>query len=291
MKKFKKVYIEITNVCNLSCSFCPGTTRKNRFMSLAEFEIVLKNISHLTDYLYFHIMGELLLHPELEGLLEIAEKYNKKVIITTNGTLISNKQAILLKSKAIYKVVFSLHSFEANNSTISLNNYLENILNFCKKASIETDIITALRLWNYDNDNLKGENKQNDKIIDIINKAFAVENFKLQDILSSRGFKLCERVYLQTAKKFEWPDINKNEITNKVFCYGLRDHFGIQADGTVVPCCLDNNGEIPLGNCFNENIDDILNCERAKNIYNGFSNRTACEDLCKRCDFVTKFSL
>ncbi len=287
MRKFKKIYIEITNICNLSCSFCPKTKRKQEFMSCENFESIIKDIDPLTEYLYFHLMGEPLLHPELDKLLSIAEKYNKKVVITTNGTLINKRRYILLKSKAIYKIVFSLHSFEANSSEISIEEYLSNIISFCKSAN-NTNIITAMRLWNFDKNEIKGENTLNDEILEVISKEFDIEKPNNDKLIGNRGLKLSDRIYLQTAQRFEWPDKNKNIITDKIFCYGLRDHFGIQVDGTVVPCCLDNNGEIPLGNIFKEKINDILESEKAQNIFNGFSNRQACEELCKRCDFVTK---
>ena len=287
MRKFKKIYIEITNICNLSCSFCPKTSRKQEFMSCEKIETIIKDIDPLTEYLYFHLMGEPLLHPELEKLLAIAERYNKRVVITTNGTLISKRQDILLKSKAIYKIVFSLHSFEANSSEISMEEYLSNIISFCKSAD-NTGIITAMRLWNFDKNELKGENSLNDEILEVISKAFDIEKPDTDKLIGNRGLKLADRIYLQTAQRFEWPDKDKDIITDKIFCYGLRDHFGIQVDGTVVPCCLDNNGEIPLGNIFKEKINDILKSEKTQNIFNGFSNRQACEELCKRCDFVTK---
>lgn len=288
MRKFKKIYIEITNICNLSCSFCPKTSRAQKFMTYDELKSIIRQIDPLTEYLYFHLMGEPLLHPELEKMLGIAEKYNKKVVITTNGTLISKRQDILLKSKAIYKVVFSLHSFEANSSEISMQEYLNNIISFCKSANDSTDIITAMRLWNFDKNDLKGENSLNDEILEIISKAFGIDVPDTDKLIGNRGLKLDKRIYLQTAQMFEWPDKDKNIISDRIFCYGLRDHFGIQVDGTVVPCCLDNNGEIPLGNIFNENIEDILDSKKAQNIFNGFSNRHACEELCKRCDFVSK---
>lgn len=287
MRKFKKIYIEITNICNLSCSFCPKTSRNQEFMSREKFESIIKEINPLTEYLYFHLMGEPLLHPELDKLLSIAEKYNKKVVITTNGTLISKRQDVLLKSKAIYKIVFSLHSFEANSSEISIEEYLSNIISFCKSAN-NTNIITAMRLWNFDKNEIKGENTLNDEILEVISKEFDIEKPNNDKLIGNRGLKLSDRIYLQTAQRFEWPDKNKDIITDKIFCYGLRDHFGIQVDGTVVPCCLDNNGEIPLGNIFKEKINSIIESEKAQNIFNGFSNRQACEELCKRCDFVTK---
>lgn len=288
MRKFKKIYIEITNICNLSCSFCPKTSRNKEFMSRGKFESIIKEINPLTEYLYFHLMGEPLLHPELDKLLSIAEKYNKKVVITTNGTLISKRQDILLKSKAIYKIVFSLHSFEANSSEISIEEYLSNIISFCKAANDNTNIITAMRLWNFDKNELKGENTLNDEILEVISKAFDIEKPDADKLIGNRGLKLADTIYLQTAQRFEWPDKNKEVVSDRIFCYGLRDHFGIQVDGTVVPCCLDNNGEIPLGNIFKEKINGIIESEKAQNIFNGFSNRQACEELCKRCDFVTK---
>ena len=141
-------------------------------MTVFEFEDIIKKINHLTEYIYLHIMGEPLLHAQLEELLFIAQRYNKKVIITTNGTLINEKKRILLSSPALYKIVFSIHSFEANSSEKSLENYLNSIINFCKIAGENTNIITALRLWNYDKDNLKGNSLLNADIFNIIEKAF-----------------------------------------------------------------------------------------------------------------------
>ena len=290
MKRFKKIYLEITNVCNLSCSFCPKTKRKAGFITPSDFEERVKSIDHLTDYLYFHLMGEPLLHPQLNELLSIAEKYNKKVIITTNGTLIDEKKSILLISKALYKVVFSVHSFEANESSLMLDEYLKSIINFCKEASRNTKIISALRLWNLEKGKKNDKNLANDIIFDIIKNEFDIDEIDTTFLFGTRGMKLSEKIYLQTAERFEWPDMDKDIISDRAFCYGLRDHFAVQVDGSVVPCCLDNDGQIYLGNIKEQSFDDILMNDRARRIYDGFSGRTACEDLCRRCEFVTRFS-
>lgn len=289
MKRFKKAYIEITNVCNLSCSFCAKTHRTPQFMSAENFEKIVKQVSPLTDYLYFHLMGEPLLHDNLEELLGIANAYNKKVIITTNGTLISQKSEILLNSKAVYKVVISLHSFEANDFESAISDYLRNVIDFSKRASENTKIITALRLWNLDSGDLKGENLLNEQIFSTLQKEFNLAEKITAESFKERDLKLCDRVFLQTANRFEWPDMQKKIVGEKAFCYGLRDHFGVQVDGTVVPCCLDHDGDIPLGNCLEKPLDEILNSSRAMAIYNGFSEKNAVEELCKRCKFVTKF--
>lgn len=277
MKRFAKVYVEISNICNLSCSFCPGTTRKPKRMNTQEFEIVLNKIKPYTDYIYFHLLGEPLCHPDLEKFLQIADKMNFKVIITTNGTLLNKNKDILMNSKSHYKTVISLHSFEANDNKISFNDYLENCFEYAKSA--ENKKIVVLRLWNNG-----GKDSLNDEILS------KLENYFPKPWIEERnGTRIGEKIYIQYGDKFDWPSLENENIEEKIFCYGLRDQIGILADGTVVPCCLDNNGEINLGNIFEDNLEEIINSPKAQNIYNGFSNRTACEELCKRCSFVRKF--
>lgn len=277
MKRFAKVYIEISNMCNLKCSFCPGTTRESRRMSLEEFQIVLNKIKDYTDYIYFHLLGEPLCHPQLNEFLSLAEEKNFKVIITTNGTLLNKSKDVLLKSNSHYKTVISLHSFEANDNKNSFENYLKDCFQYAKMA--ENKKIVVLRLWNNG-----GKSTLNDEIL------AKLENcFPKPWVEERNGIRIGQKIYIQYGDKFDWPTLESDNINENIFCYGLRDQIGILADGTVVPCCLDNNGEINLGNIFNMNLDEIINSEKAKNIYNGFSNRAACEELCKRCSFVRKF--
>lgn len=277
MKRFAKVYIEISNICNLNCSFCPGTTRKPKRMSIDEFKIVLEKIKDYTDYIYFHLLGEPLCHPNLQEFLSISDQMGFNVIITTNGTLLSKSSDILLNSHSHYKTVVSLHSFEANDSKISFEEYLKNCFEYAKSA--ENKKIIVLRLWNNG-----GEDSLNAKILNVLEKYFPKPWNEERN-----GTRIGEKIYIQYGDKFDWPTLENNDTNDNVFCYGLRDQIGILADGTVVPCCLDNNGEIPLGNIFEDDLDKIINSEKAVNIYNGFSNRKACEELCKKCSFVRKF--
>ncbi len=277
MKRFAKVYVEISNICNLSCSFCPGTTRKPKRMDENEFKIVLHKIKDYTDYIYFHLLGEPLCHPELEKFLKIAEDMNFKVIITTNGTLLNRNKDILLNSISHYKTVISLHSFEANDKKNSFENYLNDCFSYAKDA--ENKKIVVLRLWNNG-----GKDSLNNGILEKLENYFP-KPWKVE----RNGTRIGNKIFIQYGDKFDWPTLENNDVNENVFCYGLRDQIGVLADGTVVPCCLDNNGEINLGNIFLQDLETIINSEKAQNIYNGFSNRTACEELCKRCSFVRKF--
>lgn len=288
MKKYKRVYIEITNICNLKCSFCPLNSREKKFISKEQFEHVIREIKPYTEYIYMHLMGEPLLHPQLKELLEIAYNNEIKVNITTNGTLLSKVKDIIMNSKSVRQVNISLHSFEAN-SGVDFDGYVKNVLEFIKEVNENTDIICSMRLWNLDSYKLKGENKLNSNIFEKIKDEFNYEGDLRAIIERERKVKISKNIYLNSAEKFQWPTLSIDVLDNNGFCHGLRDHFGILVDGTVVPCCLDGEGVVKLGNIYSQKLDDILNSERAMSIYNGFSQRKRVEDLCKRCGYSEIF--
>ncbi|MGL5380736.1 radical SAM/SPASM domain-containing protein [Clostridium sp.] len=289
MPRFKKVYIEITNICNLSCNFCPKTGRELGFMNEEKFKRIIKEVKSFTNHIYFHLMGEPLLNKNIERFLEISNENDLKVNITTNATLINKSKDILINSPALRQMNISLHSFEANNSNISFNDYLNNIINFVDEATKKSNIICALRLWNIDTEELKANNSLNTEIIKTLEEKLKIEFDLRNALLEKNRMKLKDNVYLNMAEKFKWPDINIETVEENVFCYGLRDQIGILVDGTVVPCCLDSEGNIPLGNVYKEHLDEILESKKAKDIYDGFSRRCAVEELCKRCGYAKRY--
>ncbi len=274
MKRFRKVYLEISNICNLRCSFCPGTKRPTNAMTEEEFVLLTSKLQPYTDYLYFHLMGEPLCHPRLSQFLSLAGEQGFKVILTTNGTLLSRHQEMLLNSPGLHKINISLHSFEANDRCISMEKYLDNCFSFAQAAQGKK--IVTLRLWNQG-----GADKKNSDILELL-----TQFFPKPWVTESRGVRIGNKIYLEYGDKFDWPDLAREEGTENIFCYGLRDQIGILCDGTVVPCCLDHEGDIPLGNLLVQEMDEILNSPRAQAIYSGFSNRKACEPLCRRCGYA-----
>ena len=287
MKKFKKVYVEITNICNLSCNFCPKTSRKLKFMEKEEFENVVKSIKPYTDHVYLHLMGEPFLNKNIKSFLDICAENELKVNITTNGTLINEIKDILLNAQSLRQINFSLHSFEANDSNIDFNEYLDNIISFVKEANEKTGVICTLRLWNQDL-KYRASNDMNVDILTYLQEQFHVQEDVKETLKVKNSFKLRDRVYISMGQKFMWPSLETEELGERAFCYGLRDQIGVLVDGTVVPCCLDSEGSIPLGNIFEQDLGEIINGERAQAIYNGFSGRKAVEDLCKRCGFINR---
>ncbi len=275
---FKKAYFEITNVCNAACTFCPGNTREPHFVTDEEFDAVLTKLKDRVEYLYFHLMGEPLLHPHVSEFAARAKKCGFKVMITTNGILSREVGIPLVKTGAISKISISLHSHEANSLGISLDEYLSSCFDLAVTAA-ENNTVCALRLWN-----LGVENAQNDAVICALRARFGTEWTEIRS-----GFKIAEYIFLEYGERFDWPDEHEcdREVT---FCHALRNQIGVLSNGTVVPCCLDAEGRINLGNLYESDLDGILSSERAKALYDGFSAHKAVEKLCQSCGYANRFN-
>lgn len=276
---FKKIYIEITNICNLKCKFCPETKRKKQSMTVDDFENIIRKIDSYTNLVCLHVKGEPLMHPHLEDILKVLEKYNLKANITTNGTLIKDKLEIIKNSNAIRQINFSIHSITQNEN---LNK--QYMLDIFQSAEKLENIIVSYRLWNLQN---VKENDINKPIIKAIEEYYKISNLKEQ--LTKREFiQIKEKMFINQDIEFTWPDINKNPIIENGRCLALKEQIAILVDGTVVPCCLDNNGDIPLGNILEETLEEILNKPKSITIKKNFENSVITCKLCKTCGFLER---
>lgn len=273
---YNKVYIEITNKCNMNCSFCHGHKRAPRKMSREEFELVLDKLTDYTKYIYYHLMGEPLTHPDLPEFIKKAGERDYKSIITTNGTLLDKLGDSILES-GVHKVNISLHSFENGNAAEHAK-YVQELAEFAEKAA-KRGVIVVFRLWN------KGyEDEKNRFAIELLKSKL---NGDWRE--NTRGIKIADKMFVEYGERFEWPDRNAEIKGERFFCYGLKDQFGILSDGTVVPCCLDSDGVIALGNIFSGDIKEILGSSRAVAMCDGFKRGVATEDLCRRCGYAQRF--
>lgn len=276
----KRAYIEITNVCNLHCSFCPGTGREKQFMTPELFRLLAGKLRGHVGYLYLHVMGEPLLHPRLEEILSIAADLGFRVCLTTNGTLLEERGKTILAARGVHKISVSLHSAEGNGME-DMAEYLSSVWDFSRRTS-EAGIICALRLWN-----LGGAEARNEEILTFL--AERVGSWPLLLPQPRQGsWKLDERLYLEQAEQFDWPDMAGPE-TGTRFCLGLREQIAVLCDGTAVPCCLDHEGDIPLGSLLEQSLEEILDSPRAQALVRGFSEGRPSEKLCRRCGFATRF--
>ncbi len=281
-----RCYIEITNTCNLNCHFCPKHTRKKRQLSAEEFDLLTDKIRGKVCFLYFHIMGEPLLHPLLPEFISISREKGFKTVLTSNGTLLH--KAMNLLDTLPHKIQLSLHSHESNAKG-ELASYMNEVMTFSTQAA-EKGTCIVLRLWNQG-----GKDRENEEVMEHIEK-FVPKPWKER----SDGYRLANNLYLEFDRKFEWPNfdnhIEENEMVRgnpesgiregkrEVFCKALLKQIGILADGTLVPCCLDHNGDVALGNLLKQSLEEILASPRAQAMIEGFKHHQATEPLCETCE-------
>ena len=273
---YARVYLEITNICNRNCSFCPGTVRPLRRMTMEEFRTAADKIRKVTEYLYFHVMGEPLTHPLLPDFIRYARSIGFKPAVTTNGTLLHLRGGELIDA-GVYKVNISVHSFE-DGAQADYIKYLSDCAEFANRAS-EAGVLTVLRLWNRGCDD--GRNMDTE--------AFFREYLAGEWKEGNRGYRIRNKLHVEFGDRFSWPDTACEDMGDSVFCYGLKDHFGVLCDGTVIPCCLDREGVINLGNIFTDDLEAVLHGDRAVALREGFKNRRATEELCRKCGYARRF--
>lgn len=291
LRTFKKVYIEITSVCNLACSFCPPTARAKGLIKVEQFNKILDEIRPHTKYIYLHVKGEPLLHPRIDQLLDAAHEKGFKVNITTNGTLIKKNREKILGKPALRQINFSLHSFDGHEGSENREKYLGDILDFVRDSK-DYNTIISYRLWNLQKDQLSDiAARRNRETLEILENEYNLDYRIEEKVQPGKGVKIANNIYLNQDHEFKWPSLLEPEDEGKGFCHALRSQAAILVDGTVVPCCLDGEGVINLGNVNEKSFTDIVEGERANNIVDGFSRREAVEELCRKCGYRQKFGM
>lgn len=287
--KFLRTYIEISNICNLQCTFCPEVGRDKKILSVADFRKVLKQVLPHTEQICLHLMGEPLAHPEFPEILKVCEEEGATIHLTTNGTFLSKYGFnTFLKSKAIRQINFSIHSYKDNFPGKDIRPYLYDILQFSKEALTEAPhLYINFRLWNLKHST--EEKNENQDIIDHVSEFFQMPINERIDVGFKKSKNITGRLYFHFDTRFKWPDFQDPENGTQGFCHALSQQIGIHADGTVVPCCLDKEAGIPLGNILTENFEDILYSPRLVAMREGFKKHFLTEELCRKCTYIKRF--
>ncbi len=301
---FQRAYIEISNICNLQCDFCPEVERPAERMSLALFNRVIDESKDLVDEVTFHVMGEPLAHPEFEKFVEICAARAVPIHLTTNGTLLDyglahgHSRADVLLHPIIRQINFSLQSFPANTRQTpdkrdaGFDNYMKRIFSFSRLAfDRRPDLYINYRLWNIGSAEATADG--NRKFLDPIRDEFKFQPPREIDVGTRKSYRILGRLYLHFDSRFEWPNLERPRLQSEGHCHALRTHFSILADGTVVPCCLDKEAGIPLGKIGIDSPDGelmrILSNDRARRLRDGFDRGKLHEELCRRCSFISRF--
>ena len=283
------MHIEITNICNLKCTFCPPKTLPNGIMNLETFDNLNEQLKPYTKELAYHIVGDPLVLTNLNEYLSISLKHELKVNITTTANNINEKHYGTLLNTTIKQINFSINSYNANSHKKSLEEYLTPILDFVKFAQSQNhEYFINFRIWNLDEE--KSAKEFNKKVFDKINEVFS-SNIDIEEVYKQRpkNIRIDRKIFFNFDEYFNWPSLENEIVSSNGFCYGLDSHFGILTSGDVVPCCLDQNACINLGNTNTTQISDILNSNRVKAIQNGFRKNIVVEELCQKCEYRTRF--
>lgn len=276
MKKLKRVYLEITNICNLRCGFCIDHQRSYQFMPLSSIKSALEQIKPVSDYIYLHVQGEPLLYPDLKAVFDLMDEFDMKVHLVTNGSFLKD-HFWLLERKCLRKISFSAHSLDYQNT--SVQEWLSDVFHFMKAASVQHHPYCEIRFWNQNN--LSECSKE---AIEWIK-----ERYDLIETSRKGSWQLMNNCYLHFDNQFQWPQ-NTASVLHTGTCHGGTDMIAVLVDGTVVPCCLDARGIIQLGNLFKQPLDEILALPRYQNLVQGFKNHHITEELCKSCTYRHRFN-
>lgn len=283
--RFLKVYIEITNICGLACSFCPPKIKPNLSMGLEQFSRVLDQVQPYTDEIALHVMGDPIVVSNLNKYLDIVKNKKIKATITTTGYFLDKKDSDMLLHDAIKQVNFSLNSFNKNDLNKSFKEYMKPLIKFAKKkVKINTNSFINFRLWNIDQES--SEDQYNKKVLKYLGEVY---NLDLDIPKNKDTLRLDNKVLIHFDNYFEWPSLQNSYFSNG-YCHGLSKQLAILADGTVVPCCLDGEGMINLGNLFTTSLKEIINSQKVQNIINGFKQKQAVEELCQKCSYKDRFA-
>ncbi len=317
------VYIEITNVCNLHCSFCPcGTGAENKatankgnsvekssipakrtFMDSKLFDACIAGAQEIgATNVYFHVLGEPTLHPGFVHYLKKLEQTPLKLTLTTNGTTIERTGRQILASPAIRQVNFSTHAY-AELPRETAERHLQNVLDFCRIATVERpELYINLRLWNI---GAEEASPWNSYMLDRIRETFGVDVTPGHFCSRHKSFNITGRLYLHEDTRFEWPILDERTSMTQIerrdgekrndekivpgTCRALDTHVAILHDGRVVACCLDHSGQITLGHIGKQTLSEILQTPPARKLREGFAQHELRHPFCQNCSFCKRF--
>jgi len=268
-KEFRKILIEITNICNLRCSFCYGTKRAPGYMDADTFALAAEQAAPLAGIISPHLLGEPLTHPNFRQILKISEEKGLSLNIVTNGTLLERHIDFLASCGCLKQITVSLHAMRQLGSE-ERKNHMDKFMRFAEIISGSGKIF-AFRL--------RGDNS--DPFVSGTCAGIAARFGVKKDIKQNKSTPLGQGVYLNRGKIFSWRTTEERTAP----CRGLRHHFGILCDGRVVPCCAACDGQITLGNIRENSLDAIIHSAETEALKKALDDARTLPDYCRHCGF------
>ena len=287
--KFYRIYIELTNVCGLSCSFCPTKELPSRVMDLVFFESIIKQAKTYTNEIACHVVGDPLTQSNLHEYLDIIHKYGMKAMLTTSGYFLKKHRYDTLFHPCVKQINISLNSYNKNDTSLTFEQYITPVLALChEKLKRKEELFINLRVWNLDE--MMSERNFNEMLFSRLSEAFDAL-LVLETIYTEKpkSIRLASKILVHFDNYFEWPSLNNKNYGDGT-CQGLQSHIAILASGKVVPCCLDCDGVIELGDLHIESLDNMLQSQKSRAMLEGFKEGKAVEELCQKCSYKERFN-
>ena len=287
--KFYRIYIELTNICGLRCTFCPTKNLPNTTMSLELFESVVKQSKAFTNEIACHVVGDPLTLSNLNDYLDVIHKYKMKALLTTSGYFMKKHSYKTLFHPAVKQINISLNAFNKNDTSITFEQYMKPILELChEKVRQKKELFINLRMWNLDE--IMSEEAFNLELFSLLEREFDVSlDLNSLDPKEKKSIRLDNKVLLHFDNYFEWPSLSNPNYGHGT-CQGLSSHIGVLATGEVIPCCLDNDAVMKLGSLKEQSLEEIVYGKRATSMINGFKKSYCSEEMCLKCAYKSRFN-
>ena len=261
-------------------------------MSVDLFEKCCRQLSPLTDEITMHLLGEPTMHPQFAVFTDIAAANKLKICLTTNGTLSENITAAYAPGK-FSQINFSVHALL---ESYLFDKHIGKIITFVKDINAQNQPYINFRYWSILGKGAESFVSEDTRrsieyIASRLNPSFDISIIERIDTDKKyKSVKISDKIYFHFNKRFKWPDMNDEPFLEKGFCLAMKTHFGILSDGRVTACCLDWNGENLLGNICDEDLESIINSEKAVRIKSSFEKNILPEEVCRRCDYIKVFA-
>ncbi len=283
--------IEPVNFCNLSCPECPaGNGSITREKKAMEFDLFRKIICEIKDYTYYltlYFQGEPFLHPQFIKFIQFSNEHQIYTASSTNAQFIDDEMAKKIIESGLNKLIVSLdgstqevyEKYRIGGSFSKAKDCISFLVKWKKSFNSSSPFIELQFLVLKHNEHQIREIKKLSKNLNANKlrlKSAQITNFKEgSDLLPT------QKRYARYIKSKDGDYKRKEKIKNR--CWRAFSGAVIAANGDVLPCSFDKNGEHAFGNINEKSLAEIWHNEKAHSFRKQILKNKKEFEMCKNC--------
>jgi len=294
LENARYVFLEVTNHCNFRCSFCPQaiSTRPPEHMDTTLATTLIKQLYNVgyKGNLYFHLLGEPFLHPEIFKIVEYASRRMPRSILFTNGSLLTTRNIESVFDASPYELMISMQlvdegSFKLKGSSMSWDRYASGIRKAIEyKLTHDTPTLLRISVGMRKEDAVYPDDDYfprispetfRENILRLFSGIQCLDLQQIQNILADIPFRssleIASGVFVSVKPMGNWLRLYREEITKRGYCPHVGKEFGVLSNGNLVLCHLDYDGKTAFANA------------RESKLRNIFQNSAICQTIEKFC--------